>query len=346
MLMYDYRKDVIELMAATENTPESLMQSKVALTMLINALGKEETDIDSETIKKERKIGNEYRVQRMLSGARVLDEENEQVTFFNERKIHSSDWHTGDKVFLNQKADGEYDVEKIVPQNANDDGITEFSQAVVERDFEIQKLYISKNISGNRLFDENVAVNRFYPTDEQISKLRLEEKDIVDLAWYQRTPEYITIRWKYDVEPETVEEKKNATVKKVKKTSEAEKSTLKFDLEGKTVALIVGDPKSFVSDGIRKMIEEHDGALIELDAFKRAGRQSYFDKKFDLAVTVQTLNSHETSEVVMKMLNDENVPRAIATTCSVQAVERAVYRALKGLPAYETTTVNIDYPVK
>lgn len=124
-----------------------------------------------------------------------------------------------------------------------------------------------------------------------------------------------------------------------------EKSTLKFDLKGKTVALIVGDPKSFVSDGIRKMIEEHGGILIELDAFKRAERQNYFGKKFDLAVTVQTLNSHETSAVVLKMLNDENVPRAIATTCSVQAVERAVYRALNNLPAYETT-VNIDYPVK
>lgn len=345
MLMYDYRKDVIALMQATENTSESLMQSKVALMMLINALENEETNIDFKAIKRKEKIDNGYRVQRMLSGARVLDEENEQVAFFNERKIHSLDWHTGDKVFLNQKADGEYDVEKIVPQNANDDGIAEFSQAVVEKDFESQKLYISKNINGDRLFDENVAVNRFYPTDEQISKSRLEEKDVVDLAWYQRTPERITIRWKYDVESETVEEKKNANVKKVKKTSETEKSTLKFDLEGKTVALIVGDPKSFVSDGIRKMIEEHNGILIELDAFKKAERQNYFDKKFDLAVTVQTLNSHETSAVVLKMLNDENVPRAIATTCSVQAVERAVYRALNNLPAYETT-VNIDYPVK
>lgn len=317
--MYDYRKDVIALMQATENTSESLMQSKVALTMLINALENEETDIDSKVIKRKEKIDNGYRVQRMLSGARVLDEENEQVAFFNERKIHSLDWHTGDKVFLNQKADGEYNVEKIVPQNANDDGIAEFSQAVVEKDFESKKLYISKNINGDRLFDENVAVNRFYPTDEQISKSRLEEKDVVDLAWYQRTPERITIRWKYDVESKMVEEK--------------------------TVALIVGDPKSFVSDGIRKMIEEHNGILIELDAFKKAERQNYFDKKFDLAVTVQTLNSHETSAVVLKMLNDENVPRAIATTCSVQAVERAVYRALNNLPAYETT-VNIDYPVK
>ena len=246
---------------------------------------------------------------------------------------------------MNQRADGEYDVEKIVPQNVNNDGIVEFSQAVVEKDFESKKLYISKNINGDRLFDENVAVNRFYPTDEQISKVCLEEKDVVDLAWYQRTPERITIRWKYDVESETVEEKKNVNVKKVKKTFETEKSTLKFDLKGKTVALIVGDPKSFVSDGIRKMIEEHGGILIELDAFKRAERQNYFGKKFDLAVTVQTLNSHETSAVVLKMLNDENVPRAIATTCSVQAVERAVYRALNNLPAYETT-VNIDYPVK
>lgn len=106
MLMYDYRKDVIALMQATENTSESLMQSKVALTMLINALENEETNKDFKAIKRKEKIDNGYRVQRMLSGARVLDEENEQVAFFNERKIHSLDWHTGDKVFLNQKADG------------------------------------------------------------------------------------------------------------------------------------------------------------------------------------------------------------------------------------------------
>lgn len=50
--MYDYRKDVIALMQATENTSESLMQSKVALTMLINALENEETDVDSKVIKR------------------------------------------------------------------------------------------------------------------------------------------------------------------------------------------------------------------------------------------------------------------------------------------------------
>ena len=55
MLMYDYRKDVIALMRATENTSESLKQSKVALTMLINALENEETDIDFKAIKRKRK---------------------------------------------------------------------------------------------------------------------------------------------------------------------------------------------------------------------------------------------------------------------------------------------------
>lgn len=55
MLMYDYRKDVIALMQATENTSESLMQSKVALMMLINALENEETNIDFKSNKKKRK---------------------------------------------------------------------------------------------------------------------------------------------------------------------------------------------------------------------------------------------------------------------------------------------------
>ena len=100
-----------------------------------------------------------------------------------------------------------------------------------------------------------------------------------------------------------------------------------------------------VRNEIQHMVKEHNGACRIINAFKFGEPESFYKhelKHVDIAVLVQNINKHSTSKLVRKYAKRF----AIADSAGLSAIERAIYRAMYGLPAYETSTQPIAYPVK
>lgn len=369
--MIDYRKSIVELMNVTKGTEESLKQSAVALKCIIDILEIKESEtaefrkcidyikndnIENETTATEREkaetvetddIRNFYHIKRCLKGAKLVDENGKQVKFFTESEIHALDWHTGD-IAETVTEDGELVVKNVTAQHEDRDEIVEFPYAIAEEDS--HGFYVTRNIYNEELG----AVNRrtFYIDADVQRNLHLEDGDILTLAWYIKCPENIVVRWKeLNVGPLTDGEKSTAITGRKQKakssdTEKKEKAQLDFSITGQKVAVIVGEPDKIRTD-VEQMIAEHGGETVMIDAFKGSDCQNSIKRQIEgcsIVVTVQTYCRHRTSEAVMEMARENGMNTAIAKANSLQAIERAVYRAVSGLPAYETTNA-VDYPM-
>lgn len=269
------------------------------------------------------------------------------MKFFTESEIHALDWHTGD-IAETVMEDGELVVKNVKAQHENRDEIVEFPYAIAEEDS--HGFYVTRNIYNEELG----AVNRrtFYIDADVQWNLHLEDGDILTLAWYIKCPENIIVRWKeLNVGPLTDGEKSTATTGRKQKaksndTEKEGKARLDFSITGQKVAVIVGEPDKIRTD-VEQMIAEHGGETVMIDAFKGSDCQNSIKRQIEgcsIVVTVQTYCRHRTSEAVMEMAKEIGMNTAIAKANSLQAIERAVYRAASGLPSYETTNA-VDYPM-
>jgi len=156
------------------------------------------------------------------------------------------------------------------------------------------------------------------------------------------------VRWVSQTKGEEAPKKEKPAEKKVKsekedKDKEESVTTLNFDLHGRSVAVVIGN--ELRSQEIQKMVGEHHGRCKVIDAFKFSDTESFYKhalKRADVTVMVQNLNKHSTSKALRKYAKR----LAIADSAGLSSIERAIYRAMHGLPAYETSTQPIAYPVK
>lgn len=200
--------------------------------------------------------------------------------------------------------------------------------------------YVNSSATGNKL--PNV-----FNIPDNVNWIK--EGDVIDLAWYKNNPKDIQIRWTYPVQnlPEKKPESKpKPSVKKSETiTSKQPLACLDYSLRGRLVTVVIGDKvKGAV---IKKLISDHQGRSKILNAFK-VSTDKYWKKELrhdDIVIMVQSLNSHSTSKVMQKYIKRYNLHFAIADTAGTSSIERAIYRALKDLPAYETPTQPIEYPV-
>lgn len=112
------------------------------------------------------------------------------------------------------------------------------------------------------------------------------------------------------------------------------------------VAVVIGD--EMYTRELRQLVEEHNGQLVMVDGFNTTNINEYSEKKLrdvDYVILVKQLIKHSTNYAIENVISDEQ-SMAIANTYGLAQIERAIYRSYKGLPANETITLNIDYPVK
>ena len=222
-------------------------------------------------------------------------------------------------------------------------------------------LYVEDNASGEKLGDLNPVCHRYHVPTVVNSLLAdsgvVREGDIVDLAWNKMVPDNIQIRWVYKTKSNmpikagisTTPSKVLVKASKPKSKEESNKTgltTLDFNLRGKQVIVVIGNEVR--SPLLKKMISAHGGRGKVVDAFKFSNVNKYWKKELrhaDLVVMVQNLNTHATSKMLQKYVKQFNLGFAIADSAGILSVERAVYRAYEGLPAYETSTQPIVYPV-
>lgn len=294
--------------------------------------------------------GNQLcRFSRALKGGSFYTEQGDLVGEINELALKNLNVENGDLVELDPSSQPPR-VVRIVEAGNLPSNIATMSYGIVERDA-AGDLYVSRSAMGEKLSDcagiDRCEVPAIIDAGQTETGF-VHEGDIVDLAWYKNSPSNMIVRWVSQTKGEEAPKKEKPAEKKVKsekedKGKEESVTTLNFDLHGRSVAVVIGN--ELRSQEIQKMVGEHHGRCKVIDAFKFSDTESFYKhalKRADVTVMVQNLNKHSTSKALRKYAKR----LAIADSAGLSSIERAIYRAMHGLPAYETSTQPIAYPVK
>lgn len=325
----------------------------------VHIIKKSDLDLQTDTLEP-----HTYRVQRLLSGAKIINSQGQQRAYYNEKFIHYRNWHTGDLVKVNAYEDTRGDeqpwVDELVPQHTDDDAynIGTFNHGIIKTDSDGQ-LYVEKSLECDNLRDFNPQVETYLIDHDIITMMHLHDGDIVDLAWRIDHPFMIKIRWIYtgnDRDNLLIGQSPDYTApikQSVKKTKHNDDMTddvttnLDFDLNQQTVGIVIGD--EIREQQYQELVDKHHGKLLMINAFqKHVNNHNYFDtsvSKCDIVILVQNYNKHNTSGNVLTAVKNYDKKFAIANSAGIQSIERAIYRADQGLAAYEPATSSIDYPL-
>ncbi|MCD5534208.1 DUF2325 domain-containing protein [Lactobacillus delbrueckii] len=378
----DYREQVRNILDALEDSSTSLRLGAVAIENLLTLArvdlddedeedsddsdaieeadsGGDLADAETENKKQVKIIRHEEptasihyqlcRFSRALKGGSFYTEQGDLVSEINELAVRNLNVENGDLVELDPSSQPPR-VVRIVEAGNLPSNIATMSYGIVERD-PAGDLYVSRSAMGESL-SKCADIDR-YEVPAIIDAGQTEtgfvhEGDIVDLAWYKNSPSNMIVRWVSQTKGEEAPKKEKPAEKKVKsekedKDKEESVTTLNFDLHGRSVAVVIGN--ELRSQEIQKMVGEHHGRCKVIDAFKFSDTESFYKhalKRADVTVMVQNLNKHSTSKALRKYAKR----LAIADSAGLSSIERAIYRAMHGLPAYETSTQPIAYPVK
>ena len=360
--MYDYRQDLIELLQNTGETEADLKQTIRALTIFIKSQNILSTKANSEftkklvekvaeispdnnpnkaavkIVKKANKPITNYRVQRLLAGAKIIDQNGQQVVYYNEQITRNLDLHDGDNVVLSSKpgdyGDSLYYVERVIP-NYQESNIKTFGPAVVKASDNPGKLIVSQDIAGNHLYDATEVLVVYTITPEEQESMNISEGDVVELAWYKDKSDSIKIRWKYpqaEISDLNIPKKKHSDYQENK----VYKPTLDFNLNYRTVGIVIADKG--LANGLKEIIEAHHGIPI-IAISENVNRIYGMIKNCDYVVLIKNYVNHEISQG----LNDHGVKFAMAKTVGQLEVEKAIYRISHDLPTEDYD--NVDYPI-
>lgn len=301
---------------------------------------------------------SKYKIKRKLLGAEVLDDDGNSIQYFNESSTRNMQIVDGDEIVLTQEVDSKgrskiVKVGQVYHNNEKDDSIVEFEPAIVEKDG--FGLFVEKDINGERLSKVNREKARLYIDFSSVSHFNIHEKDILAIAWEKDTPGDIRVRWKYSIQPKPIEKKKSNPKSRYKKllhkrknsetSAAAEKQSeeyiprIKFELDNKRVAIIVGD-KSITSN-LKKVVVAHNGTAKIVD-IKQPANALRAVKESDYVILIQNYIKHGISKLIInRSKRDYSV--AMAPTTGQLAVEKALYRAKYKLNVTEAPQ-DIDYP--
>ena len=405
MPVYDYRRDLIQIIAQTSNSERDLKNLSLVLKLVSNlSLNTQNTLSDDEfksflakfsiqslnqsntstpqpedsevaTVKAKQPQAQaqaqaqaqsscehqQYLVHRLLYGARLIDEDGNAVVRIGEWLARRFDLKHRDRVtaqIISQDSDHPRVIIDEVDHchQTEDQNIEYFNLGLIEQVG--SQLVVAKSADGSRtLADSNPEFSPYHISPYTAQKFSLHAGDIVDLAWYAGAPRTTRIVWKHSAD------KRQPSVRQTKKHSEyrsanqactnqqadAGASQLDFNLHGQTVAVIVGDNAREAA--ITKIIAAHHGHPQIVNGFKASHRSDYYAQAIsdaDIVITVQNYTNHEVTSAVMTAIaqSDNSKKTAIAHTNSPLMIERAIYRANAGLPAYESAGTKVNYPVK
>lgn len=397
MPVYDYRRDLIQIIAQTSNSERDLKNLSLVLKLVSNlSLNTQNTLSDDEfksllakfsiqslnqsnastpqpedsedaaVAAKQPQVQSQsscehqqYLVHRLLYGARLIDEDGNAVVRIGEWLARRFDLKHCDRVTAQITSQNPEHPRVIIDEvdhchQAEDQNIEYFNLGLIEQVG--SHLVVAKSADGSRtLAQANPAFSPYYISQYTAQKFSLHAGDIVDLAWYVGAPRTTRIVWKHSADehqPSVRQTKKHSEYRSATQadtTQQADAAQLDFNLHGQTVAVIVGDNAREAA--ITKIIAAHHGHPQIVDGFKASHRSDYYAQAIsdaDIVVTVQNYTNHEVTSAVMTAIAQSGNTKktAIAHTNSPLMIERAIYRANVGMPAYESAGAKVNYPVK
>ncbi len=207
-------------------------------------------------------------------------------------------------------------------------------------------LQIKKTLKGNSILDESHA-NTIVIDPYKYASRNLKPGMVIDFAYYDhgngmRDAKAGEIRWihsehEFDT---TKTPRKLQKPKKVTNQRHDYTDKLDYDLKQKRVLVVTG-MRSKVQD-LKPVIAKHHGVFYGLDASMEEKVSSSKLKKAvkdaDLVVVCIDKIHHRISQLTTHHAKRYERPFAIANTTSNTAVERAVFRALNGDSAFESSS--------
>lgn len=290
--------------------------------------------------------GKRYTVIRLLSGCDLINDSNRTVYTLKESQIHSLNLKSGDIVeAVPEEKNSHYEatILRIVDfrelPSMEVDSISTFKYAVVQG--RPGHLAISHNAQGKKLRIHGKAV--LLPVDSSKywdENIKLVDGSIVDLAWYdgdvrlKKNPaEAIQIRWVYQIE----QSRNTSANKKKKNTTDLKKDDLPklaIDLHYQRVGIAIGNNQNEAM--LEGIVNRYDGIPIPIDAFQ--GKKKVIEnqiKDLDIVILVTAYAAHDSTWNISEFASKYHIKFAVSSSKGYQAFERALYRAEKGLPAYE-----------
>ncbi|MDF7672936.1 DUF2325 domain-containing protein [Lactobacillus sp. ESL0701] len=325
---------------------EKAIQASNTTKDVINQKIFEQAMQPKEKPKRDYRKGKRYTVIRLLSGCDLINDSNQRVYTLKESQIHSLNLKSGDIVeAVPEDSNSNYEATilrvvgfKKLP-TTEIDKISTFKYAVVQG--RTGHLSVSRNIKGQKLRIRGKSV--LLPVDSsqyQENNVQLVDGSIVDLAWYdgdvrlKKNPaDAIQLRWIYQVDQP--KSKPAAKKKKVKVVQDETAITkLALDLHYQRVGIAVGDNQNEAM--LESIVNRYHGIPIPIDAFQ--GKKKVMEnqiKDLDIVILVTAFAAHDSTWNIREFASKYNVKFAVSSSKGYQAFERALYRAAKGLPAYE-----------
>ncbi|WP_223901588.1 DUF2325 domain-containing protein [Lactobacillus laiwuensis] len=334
----EYRQNLVDLKEAIKSlgTSKDLINKKVF----------EQAVATPKKPPRDYRKGKRYTVVRLLSGCDLINDSNRTVYTLKESQIHSLNLKSGDIVeAVPEEKSSHYEATILRIVGYRDlpsmevDSISTFKYAVVQG--RTGHLAISRNAHGKKLRVHGKAI--LLPVDSSKywdENIKLVDGSIVDLAWYdgdvrlKKNPaEAIQIRWVYQIE----QSQKSIGTKKKKSTAESKKvdlPKLAMDLHYQRVGIAIGNNQNEAM--LEGIVNRYGGIPIPIDAFQ--GRKKVIEnqiKDLDIVILVTAFAAHDSTWNIREFASKYHIKFAVSSSKGYQAFERALYRAEKGLPAYE-----------
>lgn len=215
-MIYDYRQEIINLMKNTQDTPQSLNQSMLALRLLVNIYFDKNNGLkphqiafpkpltkasssNSKLIKKNHDFdnlkNNQYRIVRLIAGCYAVDSTGQQVAYFDEKMTRKFKLHQHDIVTLSFNIkNAQYNIENVI-SDSRPSNIVQFGPTPIESG--ILGACIKEDINGKELATVNSARPILYISSVIQHNLNLHLGDTLLVAWPKNEPNNIRIRWVY-----------------------------------------------------------------------------------------------------------------------------------------------------
>ena len=275
-----------------------------------------------------------------------------QVDILNESQIHQESITSGDIITAIYRY-GQYECQHVLHQHLNLKAlqIDELQYGKVKEDAR-GNLFIDEDAYGNNIRTYIPDLNAYQISNRLANTFNILNGSLVDLAWYHQDPNTVKIRWVHPLNEDQplkrVTKVNNKHYQKSKTTKpQAFEPDLDYDLKGQTVNVIIGDNAR--EQEINDLIKAHNGIPEVTDAFIHQDVNKTLEdalNQADIAIMVQNLNKHSTSKALSLVVKSQNLKFAISNSAGLQSIERAIYRADRGFPAYEPTGYQINYPIK
>lgn len=292
----------------------------------------------------------QYTIIRKLVGADLINKNNQIEFSIFENQIHSLNLKSGDIVTAEVQKGKLLDINVVGYKKLRKrdyEPITIFKYAVVRK--HLGKFYVSSNIRGQKLKINNK--NFKMPVDSsyyQNQNIQIEDGSIVDIAWYKNSPDLkkdVRIRWIYDINPSTEfkEKLKKQKSKQIKRDKTAFQE-LDLNLHFKRVGIAIGNNQN--EKILEEFVTKYNGIPVPIDAFNGKKKQMEQQiKDLDIVILITAFSSHDSAWNIREFASKHNIKFAVSSSKGYKSFERALYRADKGLPAYEGN-LSINYKLK